>query len=223
MPRAPWPVGLVFGISLAIVITLLGPLLLFNPWFTTLLQERHGVADAFGVSQTAVTEATGRMLWDIVTDGPFDTGFPGEPPLLDERERSHMADVSRLVQVLIGVTVLALVLAGVTAAWLRREPRRQGRIMILAAGAIGLVAVVLAAAFALAFDQAFTAFHQVFFPPGTWQFATGSNLITLFPEGFWFDAALVAGTTIILTALAVSLIGLWRWRIGSDDARQSLL
>jgi integral membrane protein (TIGR01906 family) len=210
--RAPWPVGLVFGISLAVVITLLGPLLLFNPWFTTVLQERHAVADAFGVSQTAVTEATSEMLWDIVTDGPFDSAFPGEPPLLDEAERSHMSDVSRLVQILAATTILALVLAGVTAAWLRREPRRQGRIMLVAAGAIGLVAVVLAAAFALAFDQAFSAFHQVFFPPGTWQFAPGSNLITLFPEGFWFDAALAAGTAILLTALVVSLIGAWHWR-----------
>ncbi len=213
--RAPGPVGLVFGVSLAVVITLVGPLLLFNPWFTTVLQERHAVADAFGVTQTAVTEATGDMLWDIVTDGPFDAAFPGEPPLLDAAERSHMSDVSRLVQILAAIAILALVLAAITAAWLRREPRRQGRIMLIAGGAIGLVAVVLAAAFVLAFDQAFTAFHEIFFPPGTWQFTPGSNLITLFPEGFWFDAALAAGTAILLSALVVSLIGAWRWRTGT--------
>lgn len=84
--------------------------------------------------------------------------------------------------------------------------------MLTAAGAIGLVAVVLAAFFAFAFDSAFTAFHELFFPPGTWIFAPGSDLITLFPQGFWFDAALAAGAAILLTALVVSLIGFWRWR-----------
>jgi hypothetical protein len=52
------------------------------------------------------------------------------------------------------------------------------------------------------------------FPPGTFLFATGSDLITLFPEGFWFDAALAAGGAIILTALVVTAVGIVRWRSG---------
>ena len=54
MQRAPWPVGLVLGVSLALLITLVGPLLLFNPWFTSLLQERHAVAALFATSQAGV-------------------------------------------------------------------------------------------------------------------------------------------------------------------------
>jgi uncharacterized membrane protein len=123
-----------------------------------------------------------------------------------------MTDVSRLVRLLAGILVLALVVAGVTGAWMRHERRRQGRIMLLAAGAIGAVAVVLAVVFAVAFEPAFLAFHELFFPPGTYLFATGSELIVLFPEPFWFDAALLAGAAIVLVAVAVSLIGLWRWR-----------
>ena len=88
--------------------------------------------------------------------------------------------------------------------------------MLMAAGSIGATAVLLAIFFAVAFDRAFTLFHEVLFAPGTWQFDAGSDLITLFPEPFWFDAALAAGTAIVLTAIVVSVIGLFRWRSTPD-------
>jgi integral membrane protein (TIGR01906 family) len=216
--RAPWPIGLLFGLSLAVIILLLGPLALFNPAFTSALQERHGVAAELGATQTDVDRVTSSYLADIYLAGDFAASLDGSGPLLDADERSHMRDVSRLVRILAGVLILALVLAGVTAAWLRHEPGRQGRIMLLAAGAVGAAAIGLAAVFALAFDAAFTAFHELFFPPGTWQFPTGSDLIVLFPEPFWFDAALLAGVAVVVTALAVSLIGFWRWRAGRTSA-----
>lgn len=221
MARVPWPVGVVFGVSMAVVITLLGPLLLFNPWFVGGLQQRHEVAAAFDTTQAAVDRVTGELLADIYADGPFTAAFDGGEPLLDAAERSHMSDVARLVRLLAGITVAALVLTVVTGVWLRRTPHTQGRIMMIAAGWVGAVAVGLALFFAVAFDAAFTLFHELLFPPGTWQFAPGSNLITLFPEPFWFDAALVAGASIVLGAVIVGLIGLWRWRTADPAPTQS--
>ena len=212
MPRTPWPVGLLFGLSLAIAITLAGPLLLFNPWFTSALQARHQVADSFGTSQAEIDRVTGEILGDLYVNGGFESALTPGQPLLDDRERSHMGDVSRLVQLLAGITVVALVIAVVMGAWLRNEARRQGRIMLISSGAIGVLAILLAGVFAVAFEPAFLAFHAVFFPPGTYLFAEGSNLIRLFPEGFWFDAALAAGAAIVVTALVVSAIGFARWR-----------
>jgi integral membrane protein (TIGR01906 family) len=222
MSVVPWPVGLLFGLSLAVVITLAGPLLLFNPLFTSVLQARHGVPAAFDTSQAEVDRVTGEILGDLFVGGSFDAAFAEDAPLLNDRERSHMGDVSRLVQLLVGITLAALLVAVVTALLLRREPERQGRTMLIAAGAIGAVALVLAVVFAMAFDAAFLAFHQVFFPPGTYLFEPGSKLITLFPGGFWFDASLAAGGAIILTALAVAVIGLRRLR-GAADARTTLI
>lgn len=196
------------------VITLAGPLLLFNPIFTTTLQARHEVPDAFGTSQAEVDRVTGEILGDLFVGGSFDAAFEGDAPLLNDRERSHMSDVSRLVQLLLGITVAALLIAVVTGLMLRREPRRQGRIMLVAAGLIGAVALGLAIVFAVAFDAAFLAFHEVFFPPGTYLFEPGSKLITLFPSGFWFDASLAAGAAIVVSALIVTFIGLRRWRGG---------
>jgi uncharacterized membrane protein len=80
--------------------------------------------------------------------------------------------------------------------------------MLIAASAVGAVAVLLAIIFAVAFEAAFLAFHAIFFPPGTFLFEPGSNLITLFPTGFWFDASLAAGATIVVGAVVVVLLGL---------------
>lgn len=212
MHRAPWAAGLLFGLSLAITVTLAGPLLLFNPWFTSALQQRHGVAVALSTTTPEVDRVTGEILGDLYSDGPFDAALSGDEPLLNERERSHMHDVAVLVRILLGVLIIAVVLGGVALAWLRREPRRVGRIMFVVGGLIGGVAVVLAAVFAVAFEPAFLFFHELFFPPGTYLFEPGSRLITLFPEGFWFDAALAAGATVVLAALLVTLLGFGLWR-----------
>ena len=215
MDRAAWPVGLAFGISLAVVVLLAGPLLLFNPVFTSALQERHEVAASFETSQSDIERVTASYLADIYLDGDFDAALEGDEPLLDAEERSHMTDVSRLVRLLAGIAIVALVLAAVTGTLLRREPRRQGAIMLISAGSIGAVALLLAGVFAVAFEPAFLLFHELLFPPGTYLFEPGSNLISLFPEGFWFDAALAAGALIVLTALVGTFIGFRRWR-GAD-------
>jgi len=199
-------------VSLAIVILLAGPLLLFNPVFTSVLQDRRGVAEAFGVTSDEVHRVTTELLADIWTDGAFDGGFAGDGPLLDPRERSHMHDVAGFVRILGGLVVLAAVLAAICVTWLRREPRRQGAVMLLAGGGIGLAGLVLAIVFAVAFEPAFLAFHALFFPPGTYLFPTDSDLITLFPGGFWFDASLAAGAVVLVAAVVASAVGYVRWR-----------
>jgi uncharacterized membrane protein len=84
--------------------------------------------------------------------------------------------------------------------------------MLVVGGVIGGMAIVLAGIFAVAFEPAFLVFHELFFPPGTYLFEPGSKLITLFPEAFWFDAALAAGATIVIAAVLITLIGFRLWR-----------
>ena len=183
-----------------------------------MLQVRHDVAASFGTSQAEIERVTASYLGDIYLDGPFDASLDGEGPLLDAEERSHMTDVSRLVRLLILLSMGAVVVAALTAARLRHEPGRRGRIMVIASGAIGAGALILAIAFAVAFEAAFLAFHQLLFPPGTYLFAPGSNLITLFPQGFWFDAALAAGAVIILVAILVAVLGFRAFRVARATA-----
>jgi len=219
MRRAPALVGVLFGTAVALLITLLGPLLLFNPPFVFALQDRHQVAErSFGGRDDAVDAVTASILVDIWTDGAFEAEIDPGRPLLDERERSHMHDVSVLVRILAAIVLVSAIVAAVAGWMLRRERRRLGRIMLVSAGIVGTVAIVLAGTFAVAFEPAFMLFHQLFFPPGTYLFAPGSDLIGLFPEGFWFDAAIAAGATIVLTALVVVAAGLRLWRSGSRPA-----
>jgi integral membrane protein (TIGR01906 family) len=212
MRRAPWPAELLLGVALVAIIGLLGPLALFNPGFTTILQERHDVAGSLGTTQAAVERLTANFLVDLYVDGPFDQPLEGDAPFLDADERAHMSDVAALVRTLAVVLIGAIAVAVACAWWLRDEPGRIGRVMVVSSAAVGSVAIVLGVAFAVAFDAAFTEFHNLFFAPGTWQFATGSNLITLFPEPFWFDAALLAGAAILLVAAIIGVIGYFLWR-----------
>lgn len=207
MRPAPWLVSPLFGVAIGLLILLAGPLLLFNPWFVSTLQARHGVAQAFDTSQAEIDRVTGQVLADLFTAGDFDVALD-DRPLLDDAERSHMSDVSRLVRILVLGSVAAAILAALCGTLLRGEPRRMATVLLVTASTIGGAGIVLGVIFAVAFEPAFLAFHAIFFPAETYLFTPGSNLVTLFPEGFWFDSALIAGLTVVLSALVVFAIGL---------------
>jgi integral membrane protein (TIGR01906 family) len=208
MRSAGWLVRLIFGAAVAALVLLAGPLLLFNPWFVSTLQQRQDVAAEFGTSQAEVDRVTSEMLADIFTAGEFDAAFEGEPPLLDADERSHMRDVSRLVRILVAIAGIAAVIAALAGTLMRGDPRRMANVLLVVASLIGAAGITLAVVFAVAFEPAFLAFHALFFPPGTYLFGPGSDLIRLFPEGFWFEASIFAGATVVLSALVVFAIGI---------------
>jgi integral membrane protein (TIGR01906 family) len=164
-------------------------------------QARHGVAASLGTDQANVDRVTVAMLRDLFVNGDFGVSLDGKAPILDASERSHMRDVGGLVRVLAVLEVGALLTLLLTAGRLGRQRGARGRLLLRAAAGIGLAALVLGIVFALAFDTAFAAFHALFFRAGTWQFGAESNLIHLFPEPFWFETSLLAGVTILLSAV----------------------
>ncbi len=206
------------AVATAVLVALIGPLILFNPWFVALEQQRAGAAALLGATSTQVDAATLQILGDLWTGGDFTVRLAENgPPVLDAFERSHMRDVSGLVR-LLGLLVLLAGLAGLFAGRaLRGRPRAIGGALLSGAAIAGLLAVVAAMVFAVAFDAAFIAFHQLFFREGTYLFGPDSNLIRFFPEQFWYEASLAAGLLIILSAVAVSIAG-WRLFRGGLDA-----
>ena len=112
-----------------------------------------------------------------------------------------MRDVGGLVRILALLEAAAVVTLLLTAGRMGRDRPNRGRMLARAAAGIGVAAVVLGVFFALDFDTAFAAFHALFFRAGTWQFGPESNLIRLFPEAFWFETSLLAGVTILLSAV----------------------
>lgn len=214
MRRAPWIVGLLLAVATALLIALAGPLLLFNPWYVAGEQARTGVPMLLATSQAEVDRVTGQVLADIWTAGDFAVSLDGSTQLLTDAERSHMRDVSSFVRLLATITLTAAFVMIACLLVLRREPGRIGGLLLSAASAVGVAALIVGVIFAVAFDQAFLAFHELFFPQGNFLFGPESNLLRLFPEQFWFDASLLAGTSIVLSALVVAILG---WRLLRRD------
>lgn len=179
-------------------------------------QTRHAVPASLGTDQASVDRVTAAMLGDLFVNGDFSESLSRGGPVLDASERSHMQDVGGLVRVLAILEVAALVLVLLSGRWLRSERDRRGRLLLRAAAGVGAGALVLAAFFAISFDAAFAAFHALFFKSGTWQFGPDSNLLRLFPEPFWFEVSLLAGASIILSALLVAWLA--RRDLGSAPA-----
>ena len=151
------------------------------------------------------------MLCDLVFGcDDFAERIDPSTPLLTDAERSHMRDVAHLVRALWVVLFAAVALVVGALVVLRRQWPRVGTVMLWTSAAVGIAAIVVGGIVAFAFDQAFLAFHELFFPQGNFLFGPDSNLLRLFPEGFWFDSSIAAGLLILLSCLVVSLVG---WRI----------
>jgi hypothetical protein len=210
MTPAPRIAVLLLALATAVLVALVGPLILFNPWFVSLEQQRAGAAILLGATQPQVDVATLKILADIWTGGDFVVRLAeGGAPVLDDFERSHMGDVSGLVRLLGLVALLAAAIGLLAGRALRGRPRAIGGALLGGAAIVGAVAIALAVVFAVAFDAAFLAFHQVFFREGTYLFGPESNLIRFFPEQLWYEASLAAGALIVLSAAAVAFAG-WR-------------
>ncbi len=110
---------------------------------------------------------------------------------------------------LLAILVLVnLAIVGRGQAWYRRAVRR-GAVLL------AVLVVVLGALAAVAFDTVFEAFHELFFPPGSFDFEATSKLIQLFPDRFWFETSLLLGLVILgLCGLVAALAG-----GGRDDPR----
>lgn len=128
-------------------------------------------------------------------------------------ELQHMADVKQVLQAAfaaaLGFGAAALVSMLVLwqqARWRIRSGLIQGSLLTL----LAIFSVIVTAA--LAWNVFFTLFHSLFFAPGTWQFYYSDTLIRLYPEQFWFDAALAITAFVILGAGSILFL-MSRWQL----------
>ena len=139
--------------------------------------------------------------------------FPNGLPLFNERELQHMEDVQQLTVAVFTTAAWAAVFVGFVSFALARAGRRA--ILLRAyrdAGLLALGLIALTVAFAItSWNAFFTGFHSAFFAEGTWYFAYSDTLIRLFPEQFWFDAAIAVGVLTGLGALGLIFV---TWRMG---------
>jgi len=132
--------------------------------------------------------------------------FDNGSPLFTDRELQHMHDVKHVTRVAFRVHAilgLALVAAVLVLPWRRDTLRALWRGLsggaILAISLIAALVILALTAWNFFFDN----FHRVLFKGDSWEFSTSDTLIRLFPQQFWFDAALSIG---FLTLLGATLI-----------------
>jgi integral membrane protein (TIGR01906 family) len=136
-----------------------------------------------------------------------DLRFADGAPLFNERELRHMHDVKLMTQIAFGGALIVSILA-ITAGYVLLHLGRLTRALMQGSMAtLGLIATIVIVAI-FSWDTFFTGFHSLFFADGTWYFAYSDTLIRLFPEQFWFDAALLVGG---LTTLQAGLVLLVIW------------
>ncbi len=134
-------------------------------------------------------------------------------PLLTPEEAYHFKDVKELIRldygILLGAALVVLAGAGF---WLaRRRGRDLARGAVWGGGlALGFIMALLLANTFSSFDRLFYQFHLLFFDNEFW-YAPG-NMLLLFPEGLFIDAATYGLVAIALAALALGGAGLWYLR-----------
>ena len=142
----------------------------------------------------------------------------GEPmPLFVDYEIGHLKDVKALFR--LGYYVLGGTLAYgiffVLTALLWWRDRRQLWLGLTGGGILTLaLMVVLGVTIAIDFDGFFRQFHLLSFANDLWMLNPATDyLIMLFPQGFWFDAALFCALGTAAGAILLGGAGWWRLRI----------
>lgn len=197
--------------------------LVMTPLFLQIVYNRPGFPEDFYgfTTQDRLTYAPGAL--EYLLNGEDITflsnmRFPDAKALYNERELRHMRDVKVLTQ----YAYLAAVVIGAAAFFAalklsaNRKTRRYLRQGLIngALFALALVAAVVIVA-VVNWNVFFTGFHQLFFQGGTWRFEYSDTLIRLFPEEFWFEAALTIGGLTVISAGLTYLLGI-RWHPGHD-------
>lgn len=146
--------------------------------------------------------------------GLLDARYAGRP-FFNQREVSHLRDVKGLVRgvaawrwVTLGY-LLAFVAAG--AAWcaMTRDHRALTRAAAWGGGLTLALVAACGVVFLAAFDWIFLLFHRLSFANDFWQLTCpGDNLVCLFPEGFWFDAAMLIVLATVVEAAMLLALGL---------------
>ena len=199
--------GLLAGLTTMITIVAVAILVFLNPIWVGFEQDRTGAEALTGFDSATVHTVTNSILHDIAFGPPAFAVTVGGRPVLGERERAHMVDVRNDFFAFGGVALLALLILvniGIFArgaAWFRRALRWAAVVLAVAVVILGVIAAV-------AFDAVFETFHELFFPPGSFDFAASSKLIQLFPDQFWFETSLLLGAVILaLCGVVAGLAG----------------
>ncbi len=197
-------------------------------WLYTYGFEKYDVSQTTGLAEMELEKAATGLI-SYFNSGEANISLTvikdSEPfELFNQREVAHLRDVKGLIWldywVLLGTLIYILSYAGVSLFWRRRRYWRRLAWGVVSGGGITL-ALMLAMGLGTLFnfDQLFLQFHLFSFSNEFWQLdPTRDYLIMLFPQGFWYDAAIfcalaTVGLAIILGGVAGGYLVFSRRRV----------
>jgi integral membrane protein (TIGR01906 family) len=204
------PASSVFvGIATGIVILAVAIIPFLNPVWVSFEQGRAQAEAWTGYSPAQLRQATDAILSDLIVGPPnFDVVVAGEP-VLNARERAHMADVRGVFVGFAGLALVSLVVL-VVAHRGRHESGGFWRAVRRSAAVLAVGVLIAGIVGTFAFDAAFEVFHRLFFAGGSYTFdARTDRLVQLFPDQFWFETSLVLGALMLLLCLLA-------WRVATE-------
>jgi len=212
---------LVLGVAAAIVIVAVSLIPFLNPVFVGFEQDRAQAQAWTGWTTAQLRTVTDAVLSDLILGPPaFDVAIDGTP-VLDVRERQHMADVRSVFAAFYVVAAGAAMLLAV-AFVIARGPRARSVLWgrLARSGAwIAVITVVGGVIGVLFFDQAFELFHTIFFPAGSYNFDPGTErLVQLFPYQFWVETTIAVGTLVVALSLLLWWFGRRRAAANAAEA-----
>lgn len=199
------------ALSTPVLLVMLSVRLVMTPLFLQLVYNRPGFpADFYGLTTQERIRYAPRTLEYLLNaeDITFLSGMrlPDGQSMFNARELHHMQDVKWVTQVAFALAVgLAVVVVVMAAALVRSKQTRPLLRRALQRGSLFTLVMIFATVVVAVFNWNFffNTFHQLFFESGTWRFEYSDMLIRLFPEQFWFEAALAIGS---LTVIAAGLL-----------------
>lgn len=133
--------------------------------------------------------------------------------LFNEKEVSHLVDVKALFRFVYACLISSLIYAVAFASmalFLWKDRRLLALGLVWGSGFSILLMIVLGLLAITDFQWLFWQFHLLSFTNDLWLLDPRTDyLIMLFPEGFWFDAAIICSAFKILLALILGTVG-WR-------------
>ena len=182
--------------------------------------EKYNVSQTTGLSQTELTKAARGLINYFSSDEDYISLTvlkDGEPfTLFNQREIAHLKDVKALVKLnlrlLLGTAIYVGVFTGMCLFWRKRRYRRElvRSTFIGSTITLGVIVTLGIASATLDFNQLFLQFHFLAFTNELWMLDPARDyLIMLFPDGFWFDAAMLMGK--IIAGVAGALCGISAW------------
>ena len=188
-----------------------------SSWFYTYGFDKYDVSETTGLDDEQLSLAAHELIGYFNSDTePINVyvvkdGAPFQ--LFNEREVIHLQDVKGLFRLvyglLLGTGLYACVYFGLSLFWWReRQPLAKG--LLWGGGLTLALMVVIGVVSAIDFDWFFRQFHLISFANDFWMLNPATDyLIMLFPQGFWFEAAIYCALATALGAIILGGLGWW--------------